>query len=386
MPGDERLEGLVGSGRKAADGVPGHECDGCEAGAGHRRRRLPRLPPLRAAGGATATRCSASTTSSPAARANVAHLLDAPALRADAPRRDLPALRRGRRDLQPRLPGVARSTTSSTRCRRPRPACTARSTCWASPSGCGRRSSRPRPARSTATRRCIRSPRTTGATSTRSGRAPATTRASAAPRRCSSTTTASTAADQGRAHLQHLRPAHAPERRAGGVELHRPGAEGRADHPLRRRQPDPELLLRRRPDRGLRPADGEPRRGHRPDQPRQSRRVHHPRAGREGDRADRLALADRLPAAAGGRPDAAPARTSARRRRCSAGSRRWRWTRGWSRPSPISTGCSGRRPEPAGGAALIGGWRDAGGAGCRPAGCRCGPCWRAPPRPRRRAA
>ena len=29
---------------------------------------------------------------------------------------------------------------------------------------------------------------------------------------------------QGRAHLQHLRPAHAPERRARGVELHRPGA------------------------------------------------------------------------------------------------------------------------------------------------------------------
>ena len=40
-------------------------------------------------------------------RANVAHLLGAARLRADAPRRDLPALRRGRRDLQPRLPGVA---------------------------------------------------------------------------------------------------------------------------------------------------------------------------------------------------------------------------------------------------------------------------------------
>ena len=47
--------------------------------------------------------------------------------------------------------------------------------------------------RSTATRACIRRPRTTGATSTRSGRGPATTRASAAPRRCASTTTASTA-------------------------------------------------------------------------------------------------------------------------------------------------------------------------------------------------
>ncbi len=32
-------------------------------------------------------------------------------------------------------------------------------------------------------------------------------------------------AHQGGADLQHLRPAHAPERRARGVELHRPGAE-----------------------------------------------------------------------------------------------------------------------------------------------------------------
>ena len=67
---------------------------------------------------------------------NIAHLLGQPALRAAAPRRHLPALRRGGRDLQPRLPGLARSTTSSTRCRPPRPACTARSTCWAWPSGC----------------------------------------------------------------------------------------------------------------------------------------------------------------------------------------------------------------------------------------------------------
>ena len=43
-----------------------------------------------------------------------------------------------------------RSTTSTIRCRRPRPACMAPSTCWASPSACGPRSSRPRPARSTA--------------------------------------------------------------------------------------------------------------------------------------------------------------------------------------------------------------------------------------------
>ncbi len=43
-------------------------------------------------------------------------------------------------------------------------------------------------ARSMATRRCTRRPRTTAATSTRWGRAPATTRASGRRRRCSSTT------------------------------------------------------------------------------------------------------------------------------------------------------------------------------------------------------
>ena len=61
-------------------------------------------------------------------------------------------------------------------------------------------------------------------------------------------------AHQGRAHLQHLRAAHAPERRARGVQLHRAGAEGRGHHALRRRQPDPRLLLCRRSGRW--PASG----------------------------------------------------------------------------------------------------------------------------------
>ena len=115
-----------------------------------------------------------------------------PALRAAAPRRDVSALRRGRRDLQPRLPGLAGALPARSgadhqdqRARRDQHARPGQA-------GEGARSSRPRPARSMATRRCIRRPRTTGATSTRSGRAPATTKASAAPRRCSSTTTAST--------------------------------------------------------------------------------------------------------------------------------------------------------------------------------------------------
>ena len=49
-----------------------------------------------------------------------------------------------------------------------------------------------------------------------------------------------------RPHLQHLRPPDAARRRPGGVELPRPGAAGRAAHRLRRRHPDPQLLLRRR--------------------------------------------------------------------------------------------------------------------------------------------
>ena len=52
----------------------------------------------------------------------------------------------------------------------------------------------------------------------------------------------------------------------------------RADHDLRRRQPDPVVLLRRRPHRRHGAADGHPARLHRPGQPRQPRRVHDARA------------------------------------------------------------------------------------------------------------
>ena len=51
-----------------------------------------------------------------------------------------------------------------------------------------------------------------------------------------------------RPDLQHLRPADAPARRPRHPDLPAPGAPGQAAHRLRRRQPDPELLLRRRPD------------------------------------------------------------------------------------------------------------------------------------------
>ena len=52
-----------------------------------------------------------------------------------------------------------------------------------------------------------------------------------------------------RAHLQHLRAADAAARRARGLQLHRPGAERGADHDLRRRPADAQLLLRRRRSR-----------------------------------------------------------------------------------------------------------------------------------------
>ena len=51
-------------------------------------------------------------------------------------------------------------------------------------------------------------------------------------------------------------PRMQPGRRPGGQQLHRPGAARRADHDLRRRQPDPVVLLRRRPHRRHGAADG----------------------------------------------------------------------------------------------------------------------------------
>ena len=52
------------------------------------------------------------------------------------------------------------------------------------------------------------------------------------------------------AHLQHLRPAPASRRRPRDLQLHDAGPARRAAHHLRRRQPDAQLLLRRRSDRG----------------------------------------------------------------------------------------------------------------------------------------
>ena len=250
---------------------------------GHRRRGLPRLASVRAAAGAGRTRCSASTISSPARARNIAHLLGNP--RFELMRHDvtLPALRRGRRDLQPRLPGLAdplpaRSGADDQDQR-------ARRDQHARPRQAreGARSCRPRPARSTATRPCIRRPRATGATSTRSARAPATTKASAAPRRCSSTTAASTAS-RSRSRASSTPTARACIRttaawcptsssrrcRASRLTIYGDGSQTRSFCYV------DDLI------EGFMRLMATDRRRHRPDQPRQSRRVHHPRAGRDG--------------------------------------------------------------------------------------------------------
>ena len=163
-----------------------------------------------------------------------------PALRAHAPRRHLPALRRGGRDLQPGLPGLARSTTSTTRCRPPRPACTARSTCWAWPSACGRSILQ------ASTCEVYGDPAVHPQTEDYWGNVnPIGLRSCYDEgKRCAETLffdyhRQHRLRHQGGAHLQHLRPAHAPQRRPRGLQLHRAGAAGRGHHHLRRRPADP---------------------------------------------------------------------------------------------------------------------------------------------------
>src|SRR5262249_35895264 len=111
---------------------------------------------------------------------------------------------------------------------------------------------------------------------------------------------------------QHLRPAHAPQRRARRVEFHRPGPEGRAGHDLRGRPADEVVLLRRRPGPGADRADGHAGRLHRPHQPGEPERVHHPRARGEDHRAHRVEIAACEQAPAERRSAPAPARHRAR--------------------------------------------------------------------------
>ena len=113
-------------------------------------------------------------------------------VRTGPPRRDVPALHRGGRDLQSRLPRVAGSLPARSgpddqdfRSRRHQHA-------RAGEAAEGARSSRLRRARSTAIRRFTRRPRIIGVTSIRSERAVATTKASVVPKPCSSTTIGNT--------------------------------------------------------------------------------------------------------------------------------------------------------------------------------------------------
>ena len=187
----------------------------------------------------------------------------------------VPALCRGRRDLQPRLPGLADPLPARSgaddqdqRAWRDQHAGPGQAAAGADPAGLDQRGLR-RPARS------IRRPRTTGATSIRSAarllrrgqalrrdavlRLPAPARAARSRSRASSTPTARACIpNDGRVVSNFIVQA----------------LQRRADHDLRRRQPDPLLLLRRRPDRRAHGADGEPADEHRPDQPRQPARVH----------------------------------------------------------------------------------------------------------------
>ena len=134
--------------------------------------------------------------------------------------------------------------------------------------------------------RSIRSPRATGATSIRSGRAPATTRASAAPRPCSSTITASTSCaikvarifntygprmhpNDGRVVSNFIVQAL----RGEPITIYGDGSQTRSFCYV------DDLV------EGFVRLMDTPRRRHRADQPRQSRRIHHARAGRDGDRA-----------------------------------------------------------------------------------------------------
>ena len=189
----------------------------------HRRRRLPRQPPVRPAARAGPRR---------AVRRQLLHRHQAQhraparpsALRADAARRDLPALRRGGRDLQPRLPGLADPLPArpgadhqDQRARRDQHAGPGQARAGQDPAGLDQRGLR-RP-RGPSAGRGLLGPR-------QPDRHPQLLRRGQALRRDAvlRLPPPAQAAHQGRAHLQHLRPAHAPERRPRGVQLHRAGA------------------------------------------------------------------------------------------------------------------------------------------------------------------
>ena len=123
-----------------------------------------------------------------------------------------------------------------------------------------------------------------------------------------------------RAHLQHVRAAHAPARRARDSDVRAPGACERAADRVRRRLADAKLLLRRR----SRPRSRAARRERRASsgEHRQPARVHAARARAEGRRGHRLDERDRLRGAPGRRPARFASPTSHAPGSCWAGSRR----------------------------------------------------------------
>ena len=254
---------------------------------------------------------------------NVAHLLGHAQLRVPAPRRDVSALCRGRPDLQSRLPGLAHPLPARSgaddqdqRARRHQHA-------GAGQAPARRASSRPRPRKCTAIPTCIRSRRSIGAASIRSACAPATTKANAAPRPCSSTIIASTSSTSASARIFNTYgPRMHPNDGRVVSNFIVQALQGPGHHALWRRRADALVLLCRRSDRRLHRLHGQGRRSAGPDQSRQSQRVHHQAAGRDGDRAHRLEIEARVPPAAQRRSQAAPARHRQGARSCSAGSRK----------------------------------------------------------------
>ncbi len=228
------------------------------------------------------TTCSASTTTTPGARRTSPTCVRNP--RFEVLRHDVtvPAARRGRRDLQPRLPGLPGALPAQPGeddedlgPRRDQHARSRQPARRADPAGLDRRGLR-RPRGAPADRVVLGS--------RQPDRPPLQPRRGQALRRDALLRfpPPDEAADQGRADLQHLRPAHAPRRRPRGLQLHRAGPARRRHHRLRRRHPDAQLLLRGRHGRRPDPPDGQPGRPDRPGEPRQPRRVHHPGAGATG--------------------------------------------------------------------------------------------------------
>ena len=205
---------------------------------GHRRCRVHRQLPVRAAAGGRARGAVRRQFLHRPARQRRAPDGQS-ALRADAPRRDLPALCRGRPDLQSRLPSLAGALPvrsgaddQDQRARRHQHAGPGQAGAGDHPPGQHLGGLR-RPAGPPAARGLLGPRQPAGpARLLRRGQAlrrDAVLRLSPPAR----------AEDQGRPDLQHLRAAHAPQRRPGGLQLHRPGARRARTSPSTATAPRP---------------------------------------------------------------------------------------------------------------------------------------------------